>query len=180
MGTYTFALLEVSKETWDEIAEALKAAQYDVFHELPESKGVIDMHGIGLVNKGDKDNLPKDEVLYERKQYTQTELLTYLEEFGNYILENVRLHDCGKRLRKDFVEEWFERKVSNPEVLLEPIAQKANDPRVLVNGKPIPVDFRILAEETYQNFLELQQYKKEREEKDKEDQSYHGNPLNQH
>jgi hypothetical protein len=35
----------------------------------------------------------------------------------------------------------------------EPLAQKAGDPRVLINGNPVKVDFRIVSEETYQQML---------------------------
>lgn len=49
--THTFATLEVSKATYDEIAAKLKAAGYD--HAFVKATGkdgeVIDMHGIGLV-----------------------------------------------------------------------------------------------------------------------------------
>lgn len=43
--THTFAELEVSADTYDEIAEALRKADYD--HAFMED-GTIDMHGIGL------------------------------------------------------------------------------------------------------------------------------------
>ena len=43
--TYTYAILEVSKEAYDEIKEKLKEAGYqDAFGE----EGIIDMHGIAL------------------------------------------------------------------------------------------------------------------------------------
>lgn len=50
-ATHTYATLEVSATTYDEIASKLKQAGYDhAFIESPtESKPVIDMHGIGLV-----------------------------------------------------------------------------------------------------------------------------------
>jgi len=42
--THTYAKLEVTEATWQEIADKLRAAGYDhAFHD-----GVIDMHGIGL------------------------------------------------------------------------------------------------------------------------------------
>jgi hypothetical protein len=44
-STHTVALLEVSKETWSEIAKRLRAAGYD--HAFIGD--VIDMTGIGLV-----------------------------------------------------------------------------------------------------------------------------------
>jgi len=45
--TYTFATLEVSRETYDEIEAKLREAGYD--HAFVD--GAIDMHGIGLVRK---------------------------------------------------------------------------------------------------------------------------------
>lgn len=48
--TYTYAILDVSGEAYDEIAGKLKAAGYDqVFHEY-DGEVVIDMHGIALRN----------------------------------------------------------------------------------------------------------------------------------
>lgn len=55
--THTYALLEVSKDAFDEIVTKLRAAGYD--HAIRESElrdGVvfayeIDMHGIGLTTK---------------------------------------------------------------------------------------------------------------------------------
>lgn len=61
--THTYAVLEVSKATFDEIAEKLsKAGYHHVFHS--ESHGadreqkdvVIDMHGIGLKQE---DHVPE-------------------------------------------------------------------------------------------------------------------------
>ena len=47
--THTFVTLEVSKETFEEIAKKLITADYlHTFHET-EGGRVIDMHGIGLV-----------------------------------------------------------------------------------------------------------------------------------
>lgn len=48
--TYTYALLKVSKTTYDEIREKLLAAGYQ--HSIGEPRGDserIDMHGIALV-----------------------------------------------------------------------------------------------------------------------------------
>lgn len=46
--TYTFAVLEISKAAYDEIAGLLKAAGYHhVFHDNTDGV-VIDMHGIAL------------------------------------------------------------------------------------------------------------------------------------
>ena len=43
--TYTYAILKVSKETYDEIRQKLSEAKYD--HAFDE-EGIIDMHGIAL------------------------------------------------------------------------------------------------------------------------------------
>ena len=46
--TYTYAILDVSLATWQEIYDKLKAAEYDqAFHEV-DGRVVIDMHGIAL------------------------------------------------------------------------------------------------------------------------------------
>ena len=46
--TYTYAILEVSKEAYEEIAAKLNAAGYQhAFHE-DAGREVIDMHGIAL------------------------------------------------------------------------------------------------------------------------------------
>jgi hypothetical protein len=45
--THTYAALEVTQSTFDEIAAKLKAAGYD--HAFDDEEGAIDMHGIGLV-----------------------------------------------------------------------------------------------------------------------------------
>jgi hypothetical protein len=37
----------------------------------------------------------------------------------------------------------------------EPIPLKAGDERVLVNGRPLTVDFRIISEERYQDLLSM-------------------------
>jgi hypothetical protein len=67
MGTYTFAILEVSKETFEEIAKKLMAVNYEhAFHELKEGR-VLDMHGVALKQEGGQP-LPKDEVIYERRK----------------------------------------------------------------------------------------------------------------
>jgi hypothetical protein len=46
--TYTYVLLEVSEQTYNEIEAKLKAASYD--HAFNE-RGEIDMHGIALVKE---------------------------------------------------------------------------------------------------------------------------------
>ena len=48
-GTYTYAILEVSPEAYNEIHEALEAAGYQhAFHQEPNEPEVIDMAGIAL------------------------------------------------------------------------------------------------------------------------------------
>ena len=49
-STYTYAILEVSKEAYDEIRAKLEKAGYQqAFHQSPtEDQEVIDMHGIAL------------------------------------------------------------------------------------------------------------------------------------
>ena len=43
----TYAILQVTQATWDEIHAGLKEAQiYD--HQIDETEGIIDMHGIAL------------------------------------------------------------------------------------------------------------------------------------
>lgn len=44
-STHTYAVLDLSKAAYDEIAEKLRAAGYD--HAFMDN-GVIDMHGIGV------------------------------------------------------------------------------------------------------------------------------------
>lgn len=48
-GTHTYAVLEVSKSVWDEIAGLLREAGYD--HAFSLDGKTIDMHGIGLEAK---------------------------------------------------------------------------------------------------------------------------------
>lgn len=58
--THTYATLEVSAATYDEIAAKLKEAGYD--HAFDD--GAIDMHGIGLVRIApDPKSVPLDEQL---------------------------------------------------------------------------------------------------------------------
>ena len=46
--SYTYVLMDVSKRTWNEIAEQLKTAGYaQAFHE-EDGVTVLDMHGIAL------------------------------------------------------------------------------------------------------------------------------------
>ena len=45
--THTYAELEVSRSTFEEIMEKLKEADYD--HAILDDGRVIDMHGIALV-----------------------------------------------------------------------------------------------------------------------------------
>lgn len=44
--TYTYAILEVSEATFEEIAKKLKEAEYD--DSFQEGGKIIDMHGIAL------------------------------------------------------------------------------------------------------------------------------------
>ena len=50
--TYTYALLDVSSETYYEIYDKLREAGYDHCFHRDDGKTVIDMHGIAL-NKED-------------------------------------------------------------------------------------------------------------------------------
>lgn len=50
--THTYAELDVSPETYDEIAVKLRAVKYD--HSFMED-GTINMHGIGLVRSCHRD-----------------------------------------------------------------------------------------------------------------------------
>ena len=47
--TYTYAILDVSQEVYDEIADRLRAAGYrDCFHDKHDGRTVINMHGIAI------------------------------------------------------------------------------------------------------------------------------------
>jgi hypothetical protein len=53
--THTYAELEVSRETYTEIATKLCAADYDqafIDDDPDHSEATLDMHGIGLVLEG--------------------------------------------------------------------------------------------------------------------------------
>jgi len=57
--TYTYVLMEVSDQTYDEVANIMRTAGYDdVFHEHRGGEvGVsIDMHGVALVRAPKKTN----------------------------------------------------------------------------------------------------------------------------
>lgn len=54
--THTFATLEVSPQTYNEIKQLLKEANYD--HAFDDQEEIIDMHGIGLTPT--KDASEKD------------------------------------------------------------------------------------------------------------------------
>lgn len=58
MGTYTYAILEVSKPCFDEIADALKDSYAQQFHyDKARRTLVLDMHGIALAPKlGEEGN----------------------------------------------------------------------------------------------------------------------------
>jgi len=56
--TYTYAILEISKEAYDEIKSALEKAGYeDQFHENDEFGIVIDMHGIAVAKNNEKTSM---------------------------------------------------------------------------------------------------------------------------
>lgn len=44
--TYTYAILEVSAQTFDEVLRKLREAGYD--HAIDDDSRLIDMHGIAL------------------------------------------------------------------------------------------------------------------------------------
>lgn len=51
MSTYTFAIMEVSKETYEEIKRKMIEAGYDhAFVDMSDGP-IIDMHGIGIQAK---------------------------------------------------------------------------------------------------------------------------------
>jgi hypothetical protein len=50
--THTYAVLEVSKEAFEEIKTKLLAAGYQ--HAIDDDEGIIDMHGIGLQWDGEE------------------------------------------------------------------------------------------------------------------------------
>ena len=58
-ATHTFATLEISQSAYDEIHNALAEAGYEhafipgVLDDKRKPHEVIDMHGIGLVKRGD-------------------------------------------------------------------------------------------------------------------------------
>ncbi len=59
--TRTFVTMEVSAEAYDEIGANLKEAGYDqaFIDKSDQSFYVLDMHGIGLVRKDNKPQLPQ-------------------------------------------------------------------------------------------------------------------------
>lgn len=66
--THTYAILEVSRSTYDEIAQALRAADYDhAFHE----DDTVDMHGIAIQPKEDNvaEESPKTEPVEHIMQF---------------------------------------------------------------------------------------------------------------
>jgi len=46
--THTYAILQVSKSTFEEISKKLKAVKYDHAFDEDDGKVTIDMHGIAL------------------------------------------------------------------------------------------------------------------------------------
>ena len=53
--TYTYALLDISAATYEEIKRLLQEAEYDhAFHDDGDGHEVIDMHGIALRKRADE------------------------------------------------------------------------------------------------------------------------------
>jgi hypothetical protein len=72
MATYTFTILDVSKETFEEISKKLFDANYlHSFHEV-NNQQIVDMHGIAIRKEKQKP-LPNDQVIYVRKDKPTTE-----------------------------------------------------------------------------------------------------------
>lgn len=67
--THTYALLSVSKGTYDEVRKLLTAAGYD--HAFND-RGEIDMHGIALVSNGVKNNTLTAEEQRIMQEYLDT------------------------------------------------------------------------------------------------------------
>lgn len=60
--THTYALLEVSPETYREIRAALEAADYvHTLQEQDDGRIAIDMHGIALVERADSEEPQRGE-----------------------------------------------------------------------------------------------------------------------
>ena len=81
--THTFAKLEVSAKTFDEIKRKLESAGYD--HTFLEDGNVIDMHGIGLVSF-QRDTSRKGKVLNGKElQFAAKNKLPvfYVEHYDN-------------------------------------------------------------------------------------------------
>lgn len=94
-STHTYALLEVSKETFEEISKKLSSADYrHAFHDLPEGR-VIDMQGIGIVSEGTKDKFPTDEVLYEKKNDI-LQLILHYNSLGCSLLFSNEGYNCNQ------------------------------------------------------------------------------------
>lgn len=63
-STHTYVEMEVSATAYDEIADKLRAAEYDhAFHD-----GTIDMHGIGLI-KAPETALPLDASIHSQEVF---------------------------------------------------------------------------------------------------------------
>lgn len=60
MGTHTFATMQVTALTFEEIKSRLLAAGYDhAIHDNPDGGTIIDMHGIGLEVENPDNALPQ-------------------------------------------------------------------------------------------------------------------------
>ncbi len=90
--TYTFAILEVSKATFDEIYAKLKEHYGDqIFHGIGD-KVIIDMHGIGLQQEGNDPPV-------ELKKSTQKAFHDFNDAFSN----------LGRVLGKEFANLFSKR-----------------------------------------------------------------------
>jgi hypothetical protein len=84
MSTHTFANLEVSHETYEEIAQAFRAIHYDhVFIRDRTGHLLIDMHGVAL-----KDNSPQ-----ERTTDARNALQKYFSKRGGWTKQTIAQED---------------------------------------------------------------------------------------
>lgn len=64
---------------------------------------------IGYTPKMDKDG----SLLNARKDLVNEDYLSeILKKFGDYVLDNMRLHDMGGKIRMERVKKWMERELS--------------------------------------------------------------------
>lgn len=82
--THTFALLEVSKEIYDEIYSRLEQASYDHAFLNQDGRPVIDMHGIGLAiqPEASNDGIPNQVTVFDwptTKLHSQYGFVTFRE-----------------------------------------------------------------------------------------------------